>query len=109
MREDIINFFEKGIFPIKGNALKTEEEKLEEIKKETKEEFIYNALIFPKKKNKQTKDLNNDLFKTYFNFLAPIDWETKLFKTKDKKKNREFVEEIKDRWSRLKDEIEKLK
>ena len=52
VREDIINFFEKGIFPIKGNALKTKEEKLEEIKKETKEEFINNALTFPKK-NKQ--------------------------------------------------------
>ena len=62
--------------------------------------------LFLKKAN---KNINNDLFKTYFNFLTPIDWATKLFKTKDKKKNREFVEEIKDRWSSLKDEIEKLK
>ena len=55
MREDIINFFEKGIFPIKGNALKTEEGKLEEIKKETKEEFINNALTFPKKSKQKHK------------------------------------------------------
>ena len=33
---------------------------------------------------------------------------TKLFKTKAKKKNSEFVEEIKNRWSKLKDEIEKM-
>ena len=32
----------------------------------------------------------------------------KLFQTKDKKKNSEFVEEIKNRWSNLKDETEKM-
>ena len=48
------------------------------------------------------------MFKTYFNFSAPIDLEKELFKTKDKKKNSEFVEEIKNRWSNLKDETEKM-
>ena len=33
-REDIIDFFEKEIFPFKGNAFKTKEE--EEIKEKTK-------------------------------------------------------------------------
>ena len=33
---------------------------------------------------------------------------TKLFKTKDKKKNSELVEEIKNRWSNLKDKIKKM-
>ena len=40
-REDIIRFFEKGIFPFKGNVFKTkeeEEEEEEEIKEKTKEE-----------------------------------------------------------------------
>ena len=32
----------------------------------------------------------------------------KLFETKDKKKNSEFVEKIKMRWNNLKDEIEKM-
>ena len=32
-------------------------------------------------------------------------WQKKLFKTKDKKKNSELVEEIKNRWNILKDEI----
>ena len=38
---------------------------------------------------------------------TPIDLATKLFKTEDKKKNSEFIEEMKNRWSKLKDEIEK--
>ena len=33
---------------------------------------------------------------------------TKLFKTKDKKKNSEFLEEIKNRWNKSKNEIEKM-
>ena len=105
-REDIIEFFEKGIFPFKGNVFKTKEEKSKEIKEETKEEFINNTFTFIEEKS---ECINNDLFKTYFNFSAPIDLEKELFKTKDKKKNSEFVEEIKNRWSNLKDEINCLK
>ena len=50
----------------------------------------------------------NGLFKTYFNFSAPIDLAKKLLETKDKEKNCEFEEEIKNRWSKLKDETEKM-
>ena len=32
----------------------------------------------------------------------------KLLEIKDKQKNNDFVEEIKNKWSKLKDEIEKL-
>ena len=49
------------------------------------------------------------MFKTYFNFLAPIDLAKKLFETKDKKKNSELVEEIKNRWSNLKDKFKMSK
>ena len=48
------------------------------------------------------------MFKTYFNFLAPIDLAKKLFETKDKKKNSELLEEIKNRWSNLKDKFKKM-
>ena len=34
--------------------------------------------------------------------------EKKLFEIKDKKKNNDLVEEIKNRWSKLKDKIEKM-
>ena len=35
-------------------------------------------------------------------------WQKKLFAIKDKKKNNDFVEEIKNRWSELTDKIEKM-
>ena len=48
------------------------------------------------------------MFKKHFNFSAPIDLAKKLFETKDKKKNSELVEEIKNRWSNLKDGVKKM-
>ena len=48
------------------------------------EKFFNNAIALIEK---ESKDINNDLFKTYFNFLVPIDVAKKLFETKDKKKN----------------------
>ena len=48
------------------------------------------------------------MFQAYFNFSTPIDLATKLFKTKDKKKNSELAEEIKNRWSKLKDYTKKM-
>ena len=44
----------------------------------------------------------------YFNFVEPSDLAKKLFEIKDKKKNNDFVEEIKNRWSKLKDEIKEM-
>ena len=48
------------------------------------------------------------MFYQYFNFEEPIDLAKKLFEIKDQKKNNDFVEEIKNRWSKLKDEIKKM-
>ena len=48
------------------------------------------------------------MFNYYFNFKQPSDLAKKLFEIKDKKKNDDFVEEIKNRWSKLKDSIEKV-
>ena len=101
MRENIVNYFKKGVFPFKGKVFKIKEE----IKEEEKEELINNAIALIKK---ESKDINNDLFRTYFNFSAPIDLAKKLFETKDKKKNSAFVEEIKNRWSNFKLETEKI-
>ena len=101
VRENIVDYFLKGIFPLKGNAFKTKEEKSEE----KTEKSINDGIIFLKEKS---KDINNDLFKKYFNLSAPIDLAKTLFETRDKKKNSEFVEEIQNRWSDLKDETEKM-
>ena len=48
------------------------------------------------------------MFNYYFNFVEPGDLAKKLFEIKDKKKNNDFVEEIKNRWSKIKDEIREI-
>ena len=48
------------------------------------------------------------MFKKYFDSSAPIDLANKLYKAKYVKENSEFVEEIRKRWSILKDETEKM-
>ena len=60
LEEILLVFFQKGIFLFKVNVFKTKEEKSEE----TKEEFINNSHTFIEKKS---KDISNDLFKTFFN------------------------------------------
>ena len=69
-REDIIDFFEKGIFPFKGNIFETKEEKSEKKSEEELKKFINNIFTFTDEKS---RGINNDLFKTYFNFSVPID------------------------------------
>ena len=105
VREDIIGFFEKGIFQFKGNVFKTKEERSEEKSEEKIKKYINNTSVFTKEKS---KDVNNDLFKTYFNFSEPIDLAKKLSETKDKMKNNDLVELIRVRWINLKDETEKM-
>ena len=48
------------------------------------------------------------MFNYYFAFVEPSDLAKKKFEMKDKKKNNDFVKEIKNRWSKLKDKIEKM-
>ena len=101
-REDIIGFFENGIFPFKGNLFKTKEE---ESKEEKLKKYINNTFTFIEEKS---KNINNDLFKKYSNFLTPIDLANNSYEIKDKKKNNELVKLIRVRWSSLKDETEKM-
>ena len=101
VREDIIGFFQKGIFPFKGNVFKTKEE----IKEKTKEEierFINNSINLIER---ESKGINNDLCKKHFDFATPIDLAKNIFETKDANKNVELAEEIKNRWSNSKDKI----
>ena len=69
-RRDITDFFEKGIFPFKGNVFKTKEENLEEKSEEMIGKYIKNTFTFIEEKS---KNINNNLFKIYFNFSAPTD------------------------------------
>ena len=73
---------------------------LEKIKDEFKKFIVYIE--------NESKGINYDLFKYYFDFLVPIALAKKLNETKKKKKNNELVKRIKNRWSNLKDEIKKM-
>ena len=98
-RKDIINFFEKGIFPYRGNVFKTKEEQ-EKTKTDMNEIIKYIA--------KEEIDLNEELFKKYFNFQRPSDMLMYLNKTNDKEKNNELVNVINSGLKDLKEEIKKM-
>ena len=48
------------------------------------------------------------MFKGYFDSVLPNDLSKKLYESKNRKKNNELVEEMQNRWSKLKYEIEKV-
>ena len=97
-RDDIIDLFEKGTFPYKGNVFKTKEE---ESKKERIKKFI-------KYIEDESKGINYELFKKYFYASVPTALARKLYKAKDKKENNELVNVIKSELINLKEEIEKM-
>ena len=98
-REEIINLFEKGIFPYKGNLFKSKEE--EESKEEEKR-----VKTFIKYIENESKGINYDLFWKYFNFAVITSGLTKqLYGIKNRKENNELVNVIKSELSDLKDEI----
>ena len=104
-RDDIIDLFENGTFPYKGNVFKTKEEESEENKlKKIKDDYNF---FFEYIENKP-KTIDYNLFKEYFRFEVPSALAKKLYETKDKKKNNDLVELITVKWSNLKDEIEKI-
>ena len=86
-RENIIGFFEKGIFPFKGNVFKTKEEIKGKTKEEEIEMFVNNSIALIEK---ESKDINNDLFKKHFD-LVPVALSKKLFEIKDANKNSKLV------------------
>ena len=97
-RDDIIDLFEKGPFPYKGNVFKTKEE---ESKKERIKKFI-------KYIEDESKGINYELFKKYFYASVPTALARKLYTAKDKKENNELVNVIKSELINLKEEIEKM-
>ena len=99
-RQEVIKTFKTRIFPyIDGFQIKEKSDKESERKRINKC-FKYIE--------KESKGINYDLFKTYFNFSMPSALVKQLYETKDKNKNNELVKEIKNSWSDLKDEIENM-
>ena len=68
-RDEIINLFEKGTFPYKGNVFKTKEEKSEDESGEESEK--QRTKKFTKYIENESKSINYDLFKKYFRFVTP--------------------------------------
>ena len=70
--KDIIVFFEKVTFPYEGNTFKTKKEESEEVSEKNKLEKIkHDYKKFIKYIENESKGINYDLFKDYFNFLVP--------------------------------------
>ena len=102
-------FHIKVTFPYKGNVFKTKKEESEEESEEKKLEKIKdNFRKFIEYIENESKGINYDLFKDYFDLVVPSALAKKLYEAKNKNKNNELVELIKVRWSNLKDVIEKM-
>ena len=102
-REDIISFFEKGIFLFKGNVFKTKEESEEEAESEERVKKLSKYI------ENDSKGTNHDIFEKYFNFaVIPSSLTKQLYKIKNKNKNNELVNLIKSGLSDLKDEIKEM-
>ena len=102
-RDDIIDLFEKGTFPYKGNEFKTKEKE----QPEESEEKLDENKIFKDIEN-ESEGINYRLFAEHFKFVVPSSSAKELFATKDKKKNNKLVNVIKSRLIDLKNEIEKM-
>ena len=83
-----------------------QEEKQKKQEEEQKEESKENK--FFKYIENKSKGISYDLFRKNFDFKTTTPLTKNLFKIKDKKNNNDFVEQIKNRWSKLKDEIEEM-
>ena len=97
-RQELTDAFKAGIFPyIDGFQINEESEEEEKYDGKNSIEYIEN----------ESNGINY-LFNDYFNFVVPSALAKQLYKTKNKKKSNKLVEEIKNRWSNLKDEAEKM-
>ena len=83
-RQEVIDAFKTGIFLyIDGFQRKIESE--EESKEESEEKMKYDFKKFIKYIENESKDINHDLFKHYFNFVVPSALAKELYETKKKK------------------------
>ena len=98
-KEKINEGFKNGVFPVYYNERHEHQMK---VQREIEEEEFFKYI------ENKSKGITYFLFKYYFSFMHPSELAKKLFEIKDKKKNNDFVREIKNRWSELKDKIEKM-
>ena len=84
-KDDIIDLFEKGVFPHKDNVFKRKEEESEEESEEVSEgeSKKERAKIFIKYIENESKGINYELVKKHFNFVVPSALVKQLYKTKN--------------------------
>ena len=109
-RKDIIGFFKKELFRIKVMYLKqkkkkSEEESEDESEEESEEERAKKLIKYVKN---ESKDINYNLFKDYFNFVVPSTLRKKLYEIKNKKESNKLVNVIKTGLSDLKDKNKEM-
>ena len=105
-KQRFIEAFKAGIFPyVDGFRIKEESEEEPE---EELEKLNIDFKKFIEYIKKESKDINYDLFKEYFNFSVPSALAKKLYEIKNKIKNNELLKAIKNKWSNLKGEIKKM-
>ena len=103
--QEVIGAFKTGIFLYNGfQKEESEQESEEESESESKDDFEK----FIEYIENESKGTNYDLFGHYFNFSILSALAKQLYETKNKNKNSKLVKEIKNRWSNLKDEVEKM-
>ena len=98
-RKDIIDLFEKVIFPYSGNVFKTKEEQ-EKIKTDMNK--ISKCIA------EEEIDINEELFKKSFKIQKPSDMPMYLNKTNDKEKKIDLVNMINSGLKDLEEEIKKM-
>ena len=98
-RKDIIDLFEKVIFPYRGNVFKTKEEQ-EKIKTDMNK--ISKCIA------EEEIDINEELFKKSFKIQKPSDMLMYLNKTNDKEENNKLVNMINSGLKDLEEEIKKM-
>ena len=109
-RKDIIGFFKKELFCIKVMYLKqkkkkSEEESEDESEEESEEERAKKLIKYVEN---ESKDINDNLFKDYFNFVVPSTLRKKLYEIKNKKESNKLVNVIKTGLSDLKDKNKEM-
>ena len=76
-RDNIIDLFEKGTFPFKGNVFKTKEEKSEENKFEKIKDDYKKFIRYIED---ESKGIDYDLFEEYFSFSVLVLWQNYYMK-----------------------------
>ena len=83
-RENIVDLFKEGTFPNKSNLFETKEKKSEEESEKERIQKIIECI------ENESKVIDSDLFKNYFDFLVPRDLAKNYLKQEMKRKTMSY-------------------